>query len=145
VTRDEKTLAIATAGLVLAALGAFLPWARIGGRNRSGFATADTFISLSDGALPDVIAWVGRWWYLPAFLAILAWLTVLAHGHVSVRAIGVASIAIAVAMWWLFVWGGSHWGVVNIELTGPIVATTGMLIVGLACGRRRRSVLSRPQ
>jgi hypothetical protein len=72
VNRDERNAIVATIGLAIAALGAFSPWARIGGRNRSGFNTADTFISLADGALPDQVAWVGRWWYLPAFLAFIA-------------------------------------------------------------------------
>ena len=57
--RDERNAIVATIGLAIAALGAFSPWARIGGRNRSGFNTADTFISLADGALPDQVAWSG--------------------------------------------------------------------------------------
>lgn len=141
-SRDEKTAAIATLGLVIAGVGTFLPWARIGGRNRSGFATADTFIALADGVLPDAIAWVGRWWYLPAFLGVIAWATVLAHGHGAVRALGVICIAIGLAMWWLFVWGGNHWDVLNIKIRGPLVATGGMLLVGYACSRSRGSVLS---
>ena len=84
--RDERNAIVATIGLAIAALGAFSPWARIGGRNRSGFNTADTFISLADGALPDQVAWVGRWWYLPAFRAFIAWATTFAAGHRTVRA-----------------------------------------------------------
>jgi len=57
----ERNALLGTAALVVVAVGTFLPWARIGGRNRNGFSTADTFIRLADGALPDQIAWVGRW------------------------------------------------------------------------------------
>lgn len=140
-TSDERVVATASLGLVITAVGAFLPWARIGGRNRSGFNTADTFIGLADGVLPDVIAWVGRWWYAPAFLVVVAWATTFVRGRRAVRIAGTASTALALAMWWLFIWAGANWNVLNVELLGPIVATAGGIAVGWACSRPRGGLL----
>lgn len=137
----ERNALIATLGLGLAAVGAFLPWARIGGRNRSGFNTADTFISLADGALPDQVAWVGRWWYVPAFLAFAAWATTFAAGHVVLRVAGGLLIAVGLLMWWLFVWAGENYNLLDMQLIGPTIATVGFAIVGYACNRRRSSIL----
>lgn len=137
---NERNVVIATIGLGAIALGAFLPWARIGGRNRSGFNTADTFIGLA-GPLPDAIAWVGRWWYLPALLAVLAWGLTFFSGRLAVRIVGVALVVVALVMWWLFVWAGRHYDVLNTQFTGPIVATAGLLTVGYASTRRRGSVI----
>lgn len=134
---------MATCGVITAAVGTFLPWARIGGRNRSGYDTADTFISLADGALPDAIAWIGRWWYLPAFLVMLAWATTLARGDVALRIVGAVVVALALLMWWIFVWAGDNYGVLKIRLIGPIVTTLGAVIVGVACASKRSSVLAR--
>lgn len=139
---NERNVVIATAGLAVTALGAFLPWARIGGRNRSGFNTADTFIALAR-PLPDVIAWVGRWWYLPALFAVLCWGSTFFKGRMTLRILGVTLVVIALAMWWLFVWAGRHYGVLNTKLSGPIVATLGLVTLGYACSRRRTSLLSR--
>lgn len=141
-TPDERYVAIASLGLAVTAAGAFLPWARIGGRNRSGFDTADTFIALADGALPDAIAWIGRWWYAPAFLVVLAWATVFASGRRSLRVAGVLSVVIALAMWWLFVWAGANWNLLNTKLIGPLIATTGLVVVGAMCTRPRAGLLS---
>ena len=138
---EERNTLIATAGLALAAFGAFLPWARIGGRNRSGFNTADTFISLADGVLPDQVAWVGRWWYVPALLAFVAWATAFAAGHLAMRIGSMVLIVIGLIMWWLFVWAGEHYNLIDMQLVGPIVATIGFVVVGYACSRRRRSIL----
>ena len=137
---NERNVAIATTGLAVTALGAFLPWARIGGRNRSGFNTADTFIGLAK-PLPDIIAWIGRWWYLPALLVVLAWGSTFFKGRLALRILGVTLVAIALAMWWLFVWAGRNYGVLNTQLSGPIVATIGLLMVGYATSRRRTSLL----
>lgn len=139
--REERTVLIATIGLVLTASGLFLPWARVGGRNRSGLNTADTFINLASGALPDAIAWVGRWWYLPAFLAVIAWATTFARSHWALRTIGVAFALVSAAMWWLFVWAGQRYNVLNVKLLGPIVATLGLAAIGYACGQQRQSML----
>lgn len=138
---NEGNVAIATLGLAVTALGAFLPWARIGGRNRSGFNTADTFIGLAK-PLPDAVAWVGRWWYLPALLAVLAWGFTFFTGRVALRIVGVALVIIALAMWWLFVWAGRNYGVLNTQLSGPIVATIGLLIIGYATSHRRTSLVT---
>lgn len=132
---------VATAGLGIGAVGAFLPWARIGGRNRSGFNTADTFIALSRGAVPDQVAWVGRWWYLPTVLALAAWASVFLAGSTVVRAAGVALLVIGLIMWWLFVWAGDHYGVLDTQIVGPLVATVGFVAIGDSCRRRRRSLL----
>ena len=140
--RDERNAVVATVGLAVAALGAFLPWARIGGRNRSGFNTADTFISLADGALPDQGAWVGRWWYVPAFLAFIAWATTFAAGHRTVRALGIAVVSVGLAMWWLFYWAGENYKLLDMQLLGPIIATVGFATIGYACSRRRGSTLN---
>lgn len=138
---DERNVVVATIGLAVAAVGAFLPWARIGGRNRSGFNTADTFISLADGALPDQIAWVGRWWYAPALLCLLAWASVFLAGSLAVRIGGVALLLVGLTMWWLFVWAGEHYGLLDMQLAGPIVATLGFLTISIPCATRRRSLL----
>ena len=140
-TPAERNALTATAGLAVAGIGTFLPWARIGGRNRSGFNTADTFISLADGALPDIIAWVGRWWYVPAFLAFVAWATTFVAGHTALRIAGPALTVLSLAMWWLFVWAGRHYGVLDTQLTGPLVATVGLLVIGYACSRHRESIV----
>ena len=140
-TRDERNAITATVGLAIAALGAFLPWARIGGRNRSGFNTADTFISLADGALPDQVAWVGRWWYLPAFLAFVAWSTVFVSGRTMLRASSSALLGIGLIMWWLFFWAAEHYNLLDMQLVGPVVATLGFVIIAVACARRRGSIL----
>ena len=140
-TSDERTVVTASLGLVITAIGAFLPWARIGGRNRSGFNTADTFIGLADGVLPDVIAWVGRWWYAPAFLVVIAWATTFVSGRRSTRIAGIVCTVIALAMWWLFIWAGSNWNVLNVKLLGPVVATLGLAAVAWACSRPRAGLL----
>ena len=137
----ERNVLIATAGLIITGVGAFLPWARIGGRDRSGFNTADTFIGLADGALPDVIAWVGRWWYLPAFLLFVCWATTFLAGASWLRVGTVALVVIALSMWWLFVWAGRRYGVLDTRLVGPVVVTAGSLLVGFSCAQRRTSVL----
>jgi len=138
---DEKNVLAATIGLVITAVGAFLPWARIGGRSRSGLNTADTFISLANGALPDIIAWVGRWWYLPAGLAFLAWGTTFVRGRWATRLIGVVMIMLGLIMWWLFVWAGARYNVLTVKLIGPVVCTIGMVILAYACSRQRGSML----
>ena len=140
-TDSERAVTLATIGLAAATLGAFLPWARIGGRSRSGFSTADTFIGLANGVLPDSIAWIGRWWYLPAFLAVLAWATTFARGHLGLRATGVALIMVGLLMWWIFVWAADNWNVLQVQLVGPIVATCGLGLVAVACSRPRASML----
>lgn len=140
--RDERNVVVATIGLVLATYGAFLPWARIGGRNRSGFNTADTFISLADGALPDQVAWVGRWWYLPALFALVAWATTFLAGRTALRAVGVGLIVVGLIMWWLFVWAGENYNLLDMQFVGPIIATVGFAIVAQACARRRSSILN---
>lgn len=139
--RDERNVVVATVGLALAALGAFLPWARIGGRNRSGFNTADTFISLADGALPDQVAWVGRWWYLPALLALIAWATTFLAGRAALRVLGIVLVAVGLIMWWLFVWAGENYNLLDMQLVGPIVATVGFAILAQSCARTRGSLL----
>lgn len=138
---DEKNVLIATAGMVITAIGAFLPWARIGGRNRSGLNTADTFIGLANGVLPDAIAWVGRWWYLPAGLAFIAWGSTFVRGHWATRSAGVAVVLIGLVMWWVFVWAGTNYNVFTVKPIGPIVCTIGMLILAFACSQRRGSML----
>ena len=143
VTSDERIAATATVGLIITAIGALLPWARIGGRNRSGFDTADTFIRLADGALPDAIAWVGRWWYAPAFLAVIAWVSTFGRGRSAVRIAGVVLIVLALVMWWLFIWAGANWNVLNTKLLGPGVATVGLALVGWSCSRPRAGLFAR--
>jgi len=141
VLNEERLVAVATSGLLVTGIGAFLPWARIGGRNRSGFNTADTFLSLAAGVLPDALNWIGRWWYVPAFLAFIAWATTFLRGHVALRVAGVTCVLLAGAMWWLFVWAGHNYNVLKVQLIGPIVATFGLLTLGYACSRRRDSLL----
>lgn len=141
-TSDERNAVVATVGLAIAALGAFLPWARIGGRNRSGFNTADTFISLADGALPDQIAWVGRWWYLPAFLAFIAWATVFVAGRTALRVAGISALVVGLIMWWLFFWAGERYNLLDMQLVGPSIATVGFVVIAASCARRRGSILN---
>jgi len=141
---EERNALLATIGLAATALGAFLPWARIGGRSRSGFNTADTFISLAAGALPDQVGWVGRWWYLPAFLAFVAWATTFVRGRTAVRILGVVCVVVALAMWWTFVWAGRRYNVLNTLYVGPALATVGLLTIGTACARHRQSILRQP-
>ena len=140
---NERNVVLATSGLLIAAVGAFLPWARIGGRSRSGFSTADTFIGLSRGVLPDAIAWVGRWWYLPAFLAVVAWGLTFVAGRLATRIVGVLLIALAIAMWWVFVWAGNHWRVLDVSLVGPVVSSLGLILVAWCTSQRRESLLKR--
>lgn len=144
VTNEERTVATSTIGLAIATIGAFLPWSRIGGRARSGFSTADTFIGLSEGVLPDVIAWVGRWWYVPAFLAVIAWATAFVSGRTVTRVAGILLVVLALAMWWLFVWAGYNWGVLDVRLIGPVVSSAGLAVIAWACGRPRGSLLRGP-
>lgn len=132
---------LGTAGLIVVAVGAFLPWARIGGRNRSGFSTADTFIRLADGVLPNQIAWVGRWWYLPAFLIIAAWVTLFFAGRAWLRTLGVILLTISLAMWWLFVWAGRNYQILDSQFVGPVVATVGIVVIGFACVQPRASIV----
>lgn len=138
---NERNVVVATVGLAATAVGAFLPWARIGGRNRSGFNTADTFIGLAK-PLPDAIAWVGRWWYLPALLAVLVWGSTFFKGRMGLRIVAVVLVVVALVMWWLFVWAGRHYGLLNTQFLGPVIATAGLLILGYASSRRRASLLS---
>jgi len=140
---NERNVVIATLGLVVAAVGAFLPWARIGGRSRSGFSTADTFIGLSRGVLPDAIGWVGRWWYLPAFLAVISWGLTFVGGRLATRIVGVTLIVMALAMWWVFVWAANRWNVLDVSLLGPVVSSLGLIVVARSTGRRRLSLISR--
>lgn len=137
----ERNALVATLGLLTVGLGAFLPWARIGGRNRSGFNTADTFIGLADGALPDIIAWVGRWWYLPAFLLLICWGSTFFGGATPLRIVGPLLTMIALVMWWLFIWAGRHYGVLDTRLLGPGVATVGAAIIGYSCTVQRGSIV----
>ena len=139
---NERNVVVATCGLAITAAGAFLPWARIGGRSRSGFNTADTFLGLA-GPLPDVIAWVGRWWYLPALLAVVVWVSTFFSGRMVLRITGVVFMIVALTMWWLFVWAGRNWGVLNTQLWGPMVATIGLVILAYASSRPRQSLVAR--
>lgn len=138
---EERTALVATLALALTAAGAFLPWARIGGRHRSGFSTADTFISLADGAMPDAVAWIGRWWYAPAVLAFAAWATVFVNGHRVTRVIGTVLVAVSLVMWWLFVWAGANWQVLDVRLRGPVTASIGLGLLAWCCSRPRASLL----
>ena len=144
VQHEERLVAFATLGLIIAAVGAFLPWARVGGRSRSGFSTADTFIRLSNGALPDQLAWVGQWWYVPAVLAVGAWASVVLRGSIAVRVAGVVASAAGLAMWWLFVWAGDNYNVVDVRLTGPVIASVGIVVIGACCSQKRLSLLRPP-
>lgn len=138
---EERNALIATLGLIIAAVGTFLPWARIGGRNRSGYETADTFIGIADGALPDQIAWIGRWWYLPAFCVLVAWGSSFFRGTRPLRLVAVLLTALALTMWWLFTWAGENYNVLDSQLVGPIVTTVGAIVIALACSRRRSSIV----
>lgn len=138
---DEKNVIFGTLGLLVGGVGAFLPWARIGGRNRSGFNTADTFISLADGALPDAVAWVGRWWYAPTVLALGAWSTTFIHASRAVRVAAALLLAVGIAMWWLFYWAGQHYGLLDMQLAGPVIATLGFVVIGAATTRAHGSIL----
>jgi len=131
----------ASLGLAITATGTFLPWARIGGRNRSGFSTADTFISLADRALPSEIAWVGRWWYLPTVLAVAAWASTFVNGTPPIRLCAGAMIGCCLAMWWLFCWAGSHYNLLDMNLVGPLVATVGLSIIAASSMRSHGSLL----
>lgn len=138
---EERLVAFATVGLIIAAVGAFLPWARVGGRSRSGFSTADTFIRLSNGALPDQLAWVGQWWYVPAVLAVAAWASVVLRGSALTRVAGVVASVAGLAMWWLFVWAANNYNVLDVRLTGPIIASIGIVAIGACCSQKRLSLL----
>ncbi len=138
---EERLTISATAGVVVGAVGAFLPWARIGGRNRSGFATADLFVGLGSGSLPDLISWAGRWWYVPAVLMFCVWLSVLFDGTTWLRVVAVVVSMLALAMWWLFVWAGWNWSVIDVAWTGPVVTTVGVLVVAHAAASKRNSIL----
>jgi len=141
VKHEERLVAFATIGLIVAAVGAFLPWARFGGRPRSGFATADTFIRLSNGALPDQLAWVGQWWYLPAVLSFGAWASVVVRGSATARVAGVVATVASLIMWWLFVWAGANYNVLDVRLIGPLVASLGVIVIGGCCSQKRNSLL----
>ena len=138
---EERLAGAATLGLLVTAVGAFLPWARIGGRPRSGFSTADTFIGLAEGALPDAVAWVGRWWYAPAVLVVIAWASVFARGSRAARIGGCSACVLGLAMWWLYVWAGERYDVVNVRYLGPVVASIGIVTLAGCCARRRHSLL----
>lgn len=140
-TREERLAALATLGLVIGAVGTFLPWARIGGRARSGYSTADLFVGLGSGELPDIISWVGRWWYLPVILILLAWASVFLGGSRTLRVVSAFLVVLALAMWWVFVWAGGNWSVFDVRWIGPIVATVGAIVVAGAAGSKRESLL----
>lgn len=139
---EERLMIAATGGLVIVAVGTFLPWARIGGRNRSGFETADVFIGLGSSSLPDALSWVGRWWYLPAILTLAVWLSVLFRGSQGLRVGSAILVLISLSMWWLFVWAGWNWSVIDVAWTGPIVTTVGILVLARSAISRRQSLLS---
>ncbi len=126
---STKRAIVATCGLVLAAVGTFLPWARIGGRTRSGYDTADTFVALGSGELPALIAWIGRWWYTPAFLIVFAWCLVVASGRRWHRLVGVGLVLVAALLWWVFVYGADRWGRLAMNLSGPTVASAGAALI----------------
>jgi len=139
---SNKTITLATIGFVLVAVGTFLPWSRIGGRSRSGYDTADTFLSLASGVLPDAIAWVGRWWYVPAFAAVILWALSFLEGKPVTRVCAAVLVALALGMWWLFVWAGNEYGVLNIKFVGPTVSTVGLVVLLAATLRRRSAAFS---
>lgn len=141
--RSEKTLAVATVGFAIAAVGTFLPWSRIGGRSRSGYDTADTFISLAAGALPDAVAWIGRWWYAPAFLVVLLWALAFVESRRATRIAAAAMGALALGMWWFFIWVGSYYSVLNVEPLGPMVSTAGVLLLLAAAVPQGTSAFAR--
>jgi len=137
---NERNVAIATVGLVVTAIGTFLPWARIGGRNRSGFDTADTFIGLAK-PLPDAVAWIGRWWYLPVLLAIVIWASTFVKGTRPLRVLAVLLAIIAVVMWWMFIWAGRHYDVLDTRVVGPIVSTLGITVIAVSAAQQRESLV----
>jgi len=137
---NERNVAIATVGLVVTAIGTFLPWARIGGRNPSGFDTADTFIGLAK-PLPDVVAWIGRWWYLPVLLAIVIWASTFVKGTRPLRVLAVLLAIIAVVMWWMFIWAGRHYDVLDTRVVGPIVSTLGITVIAVSAAQQRESLV----
>lgn len=134
---SDKTIALASVGLVATAVGTFLPWSRIGGRDRSGYDTADTFISLASGVLPDALAWVGRWWYVPTFFAVVLWVLAFFDGRRAVRVGAIVLTVLSLTMWWLFVWAGHSYDVLNVKLFGPMVSTVGVGLLLVAALRQR--------
>lgn len=142
--RSEQTIVLAVAGLGVAGVGTFLPWARIGGRNRSGYDTADTFISLAAGVLPDVVAWVGRAWYAPALLTIALFALAFLASSRPRQVVASGLAAVSLTLWWSFVWAGNHYGVLNVKLAGPIVSTVGVLVLLAVILRPHTAVFAYP-
>ena len=141
---DRAVVAVAGAsgGLALTVFGMFLSWSRIGGRNRSGFETADVAFALSDGGLPDIVEWIGRWWYAPPALLLVAWALTFASGNVMVRILGAFLSLVAVVLWAAFVWAGGNYGLFTIRWFGPIISLCGAFLIGGFGTLPRRSVLS---
>lgn len=140
---DRALVAVAGAsgGLALTVVGMFLSWSRIGGRNRSGFETADVAFALSDGGVPDIVEWVGRWWYAPPAMLLVAWALTFAASNLPVRALGVVLSLLAVVLWVAFVWAGDNYGLFTIQWFGPIVSLCGALMIAGFGTLPRRSVL----
>lgn len=141
---DRAVMAVggATGGLVLTVVGMFLSWSRIGGRSRSGFETADVAFALSDGGVPDIVEWVGRWWYAPPALLLVAWALTFAAGNLPVRALGAILSIVAIVLWSAFLWAGGNYGLFTIRWLGPIVSLCGALVIAGFGVLPRRSVLS---
>lgn len=141
---DRGVLAVggASGGLALTVIGMFLSWSRIGGRIRSGFETADVAFALSDGGVPDIVEWIGRWWYAPPALLLVAWALTFAAGNVVVRILGVILSGVAIVLWVAFVWAGNNYGLFTVQWLGPIVSLCGALIITGFGALPRRSVLS---
>ncbi len=140
--RGLFAVAGATGGLVLTVIGMLLPWSRIGGRNRSGFETADVAFALADGGLPDLVEWIGRFWYGPAALLLVVWALVFLAGTGLVRTVGVVLTLLAIVMWGVFAWAGGHYGIFTTRWLGPMVSVAGACIIGGFGLLSRRSVLS---
>jgi hypothetical protein len=73
--RQLIAVALFNAGVVLVALGLFLPWATVAGDSRSGPQFAADLLGLPDIDRLEVVPAFAFWWYAIPLLALGAWVS----------------------------------------------------------------------
>jgi len=124
---------LATGGFLICVVGAGLPWATVAAERRSGVATANVLLGLSETLRSDGLRYLGVLWYVSAFGTIATWTsTAIPIGE----RIGWVVRRLALATSWiaglLFIALGALQSPLHVSRIGPLVAAVGMTALSAA-------------
>lgn len=107
------------------AVGSFLPWLVVAGRNRDGRASAELLLSLGEAGGLTALRLLGALWYAGAFAILIGWGTgTLTSARPFAWPTRACLITGAVA-WSTFVVGAAVQEGILLQLAGPAAGLTG--------------------